>query len=114
VREAARAERTPAGARPQQPPPPPELTPPGGRRPHAPGAVRSTTLAQAPAPRRPTSNPPAPAEPSIQLDPQLQAEVEAALPYESTLITRNPLLEQQRPRGDEDDTSPGARYPGRR
>ena len=92
----------------------------------APGAVRATTLPGPPPSRRPSSNPPpAPATPapapasgesSVQLDPGLQAEVEAALPYESTLITRNPLLEQ-RPGArsfDDEATNPGARHPGRR
>jgi pilus assembly protein CpaF len=44
------------------------------------------------------------AEASIELDPELQAEVEARLPGESTLITRNPLER----RADE-DTQPGTR-----
>jgi pilus assembly protein CpaF len=100
----------------------------------APGAVRSTTL-PGPPPRRPPSVPPAaqqgseppPQAPlpqvrpepvssgsSIELDPELQAEVEAALPYESTLITRNPLLEQRpsspgRDRRDDESTNPGIR-----
>ena len=100
----------------------------------APGAVRTTTL-PGPPPRRPPSPPqapqqsapPSPAPPvrpapqssgaSIELDPELQAEVEAALPYESTLITRNPLL-QQRPAApaqarDEESTNPGSRHPRR-
>jgi pilus assembly protein CpaF len=99
----------------------------------APGAVRTTTL-PGPPPRRPASVPQqaAPATPappvrpapqssgsSIELDPELQAEVEAALPYESTLITRNPLLEQRpsapaQPRDrDEESTNPGSRHPRR-
>jgi pilus assembly protein CpaF len=103
----------------------------------APGAVRTTTL-PGPPPRRPTSTPHAPQQAapppvvtpappprpapqssgsSIELDPELQAEVEASLPYESTLITRNPLLEQ-RPSApardrDEESTNPGARHPRR-
>ncbi len=105
----------------------------------APGAVRTTTL-PGPPPRRPPSPPQAPQAPqapqqsappspapvrpapqssgaSIELDPELQAEVEAALPYESTLITRNPLLEQ-RPAApaqarDEESTNPGSRHPRR-
>ena len=44
-------------------------------------------------------------EPTIQLDPELQAEVEARLPNESTLITRNPL--ERRP--EDEDTEPGKR-----
>ena len=48
-------------------------------------------------------------EPSIQLDPEMQAEVERRLPNESTLITRNPLHEGPPLRKDDDDTQPGAR-----
>jgi len=50
---------------------------------------------QAEAPRTPDS--------SIELDPELQAEVEARLPTESTLITRNPLERR------DEDTQPGTR-----
>jgi len=62
--------------------------------------------APAPAPQKqPTPPPPVPtvAKTSIELDPELQAEVEARLPTESTLITRNPLERR------EDDTEPGTR-----
>ncbi len=93
----------------------------------APGAVRATPVATPPPPlpaekkRAPApsaaSRPPAPmtAAPnsSIQLDPELAAEMEASLPYESTLITRNPLLKAQ-PAVDEDATNPGARRPPRK
>jgi pilus assembly protein CpaF len=66
---------------------------------------------QKPGPKRVATPPPAPGNPSapavakssIELDPELQAEVEARLPHESTLITRNPLEA-----GDE-DTQPGTR-----
>jgi pilus assembly protein CpaF len=55
-------------------------------------------------PRAPvTPPPPRTPESSIELDPELQAEVEQRLPTESTLITRNPLQ-----RVDE-DTQPGTR-----
>src|SRR4051812_39010869 len=69
-----------------------------------------------PAPRKPNPAPPPPAAPSkkteaprtpdssIELDPELQAEVEARLPTESTLITRNPLSEPR-----DEDTQPGTR-----
>ena len=52
-------------------------------------------------------------EPSIQLEAGLAAELERRLPTESTLITRNPLLESQRRRAptDDDDTNPGTRAP---
>jgi hypothetical protein len=43
---------------------------------------------------------------SIELSPELQAEVERRLPSESTLITRNPLHE---PRPRDEDTHPGTR-----
>src|SRR5262249_10287002 len=57
----------------------------------------------APPPKKVSTPPPAPsvAKSSIELDPELQAEVEARLPHESTLITRNPL--------DDEDTQPGTR-----
>jgi pilus assembly protein CpaF len=86
----------------------------------APGAVRTTTLS---GPRKPagaaapaTPPPPVKKEPSsggssIELDPDLEAEVEAALPYESTLITRNPLLEQRPSAREDETTNPGARHP---
>jgi hypothetical protein len=45
-------------------------------------------------------------ESSIELSPELQAEVERRLPSESTLITRNPLHE---PRPRDEDTHPGTR-----
>lgn len=108
----AAAPRPPA-ARPAPAPPVPAAA--SASKVRAPGAVRSTPLP--PAPPAPKTPPPAPRvladEPSIQLDPELAAEVEAALPYESTLITRNPLLEQQRA-ADEDATNPGVRNPTRR
>jgi hypothetical protein len=40
----------------------------------------------------------------VQLDPELAAEVERAMPTESTLITRNPLLD-----APGEDTHPGKR-----
>ena len=49
-------------------------------------------------------------QPSIQLDPGMAAEVALRLPYESTLITRNPLLDS---RSDE-ETRPAGRNPPRR
>ena len=97
----------------------------------APGAVRATPVATPPPPQAPAQpaekkRAPAPSAPSrpvvpmtaapnssIQLDPELAAEMEAALPYESTLITRNPLLNAQ-PVADEDATNPGARRPPRK
>ena len=48
-------------------------------------------------------------EPSILLDPEMQAEVERRLPHESTLITRNPLHDGRPLRMDDEDTQPGAR-----
>ena len=62
-------------------------------------------------PRKPATPPPpvSKAEPppaplaSIELDPELQAEVDARLHTESTLITRNPLERR------DDDTEPGTR-----
>ena len=79
----------PAGARPAS-----ARTPaPPVKRPAAPEPVR-------------TPEPPREEEASIQLDPELQAEVDRRLPNESTLITRNPL---QRERDDSDDTQPGTR-----
>ena len=56
-----------------------------------------------PPPRKPEPGPRI-AESSIELDPELQAEVEARLQSESTLITRNPLE-----RRADDDTQPGTR-----
>jgi pilus assembly protein CpaF len=56
-----------------------------------------------PTPRKPEPEPRI-AEASIELDPELQAEVEARLQSESTLITRNPLE-----RRADDDTQPGTR-----
>ncbi|MBS2024417.1 MAG: CpaF family protein [Deltaproteobacteria bacterium] len=95
----------------------------------APGAVRRTAItpaaqktpvptpvperAEAKAPERPApKKQPVDDGPSIQLDPELAAEVEAALPYESTLITRNPLLDTRT--HDDDATNPGARNPMKR
>jgi len=49
---------------------------------------------------------PAEPEPSIKLDPELQKELDARLPTESTLITRNPLGAGRR---DDEDTQPGTR-----
>ncbi len=60
-------------------------------------------------PRPPLARKPAPvagAESSIELDPDLQAEVERRLPNESTLITRNPLHDA---RPLDEDTQPGTR-----
>ncbi len=121
-------------------PHPATLSSPGKAR--APGAVRVTTVpapAATPAPVAPAPVPtpvperkrsPAPslapsvtpspqrtpAPSTIELHPELAAEVAAALPYESTLITRNPLLDREAPppRLDEDATNPGARRPPRR
>ena len=52
---------------------------------------------------------PRPIEPtsSVELDPELQAEVDARMPNESTLITRNPLLDERR--DPSEDTQPGIR-----
>jgi pilus assembly protein CpaF len=65
-----------------------------------------------PAPARKSTPPPPVRKPeprapeaSVQLDPELQAELEARLPTESTLITRNPL----EGRRDDEDTQPGTR-----
>ena len=55
------------------------------------------------APRTPAPPVPRTADTSIELDPELQREVEARLPTESTLITRNPLERR------DDDTQPGTR-----
>ena len=59
-----------------------------------------------PLPLRRIEEAPAEPEPSIQLDPELQREVEARLPTESTLITRNPLGAG---RIEDEDTQPGTR-----
>ena len=82
------------------------------------GAIRATPV-PTPAPEKKKAPAAAPNRSSIELDPELAAEVAAAMPYESTLITRNPLLDKdaapQRttaPRDDE-DTNPGARRPRR-
>ena len=64
-------------------------------KPEAPRAPQPPARKSEPAPRI--------AEASIELDPELQAEVEARLPTESTLITRNPLERH------DDDTQPGTR-----
>ena len=75
---------------------PPAATPP------APAARKTpppaAAAAAAAAPKK------AGAEKSIELDPDLEAEVEARLPHESTLITRNPLR-----RKEDEDTQPGRR-----
>ncbi len=53
-------------------------------------------------------------EASIELHPELAAEVERAMPTESTLITRNPLLDRPAPaRPLDEDTHPGRRAPKR-
>ena len=54
-------------------------------------------------PKKISSAAPAVATSSVELDPELQAEVEARLPHESTLITRNPLEAR------DEDTEPGTR-----
>jgi pilus assembly protein CpaF len=59
-----------------------------------------------PPPLRKIEATPAEPEATIQLDPELQREVEARLPTESTLITRNPLGAGRR---DDEDTQPGTR-----
>ena len=73
-----------------RPPPPPVA-----KKSAPPPAVATPPPPKAPAPQR-----------SIELDPDLQAEVERRLPNESTLITRNPLQ-----RRDDEDTQPGRRRP---
>ena len=96
------------------PPPPAETT--DEHEPVVPVAAKPKPAA-APAkpapPRKPATPPPpvrkstpepAAASSSIELDPDLQAEVEARLPTESTLITRNPLVDRT-----DDDTQPGTR-----
>lgn len=90
--EAAPADRapelpTPVEVQVERPLPPTET-------PRAPPPARKST--PAPPVRMP--------EASIELDPELQAEVDARLPTESTLITRNPLE-----RRDDEDTQPGTR-----
>jgi pilus assembly protein CpaF len=62
-----------------------------------------------PAPLRKVEAGSAEPEPSIQLDPEMQKEVEARLPTESTLITRNPLGSGSRV---DEDTQPGTRRRG--
>ena len=57
--------------------------------------------------------PTAPDAASVQLDPEMAAEVERALPHESTLITRNPLLDRAPPRPLDEDTHPRAKAPKR-
>jgi hypothetical protein len=130
------AAQEPAAAKPVEPVPRPShpsaAAPPAAARPRA-GAVRSTPHGP---PKRPPSSPPgAPhgesqkaaaaagpqaAEASIQLDPGMAAEVEAALPFESTLITRNPMLKPKPkaapadPEKDDETTNPGVRNPLRR
>ncbi|MGZ6142721.1 MAG: CpaF family protein, partial [Myxococcales bacterium] len=86
-------------------PPAVSPTPPPAR----PAAARPVPPRKQPTPpppvaaRKASEPPPAPSA-SIELDPDLQAEVEARLPTESTLITRNPLE-----RRADDDTQPGTR-----
>jgi pilus assembly protein CpaF len=82
------AELAPVAAEPAKKPAPRPAAAP--RKSTPPPAAR-----QAEAPRTPDS--------SIELDAELQAEVEARLPTESTLITRNPL------EGRDEDTQPGTR-----
>jgi pilus assembly protein CpaF len=116
-----------------------KLAPASAGKPRAPGAVRSTTV---PTPAPPTSGPekkkvppshpaaaalsPLPAQQpgaiiaaprpsSIEIEPELAAEIAASMPYESTLITRNPLLDRDPPAQKrvaglaDEDTNPGAR-----
>ena len=71
--------------------------------------------------RKISEPPPQRSESSIELEPELAAELERRLPTESTLITRNPLLEgppRRRPApgqgsSTDDETSPGTRPPGK-
>ena len=49
----------------------------------------------------------------MQLDPEMAAEVERAMPTESTLITRNPLLDRTATRPADEETHPGRRAPKR-
>ncbi len=105
------------------PVPKPGLPPrpqPGGAEPLRP-AGNAEPMRPAPAPTRPVATPrpslarkPASAletgEPTIELEPELQAEVERRLPNESTLITRNPLHEPRPTRSElDEDTQPGTR-----
>jgi pilus assembly protein CpaF len=66
-------------------------------------------------PAAPVARSAAPREPeaSVQLDPEMAAEVERSLPTESTLITRNPLLDRPASRPADEDTHPGRRAPKR-
>ena len=98
------------------------LPPPRLRR-HPPRKHHRRRQKRSPAPSLAPSVTPDPARASsgpsvstIQLDPELAAEVAAAMPYESTLITRNPLLDKTPPpvKQDDDATNPGARRPTRR
>jgi len=111
------------GPHPEEEAPPPEPEPSADVTAPELEPLRETPMQLRPAPSRP---PPAPAtsaakkvtpppplkkpeprapEASVELEPELKAEVEKRLPTESTLITRNPL---ERRREDE-DTQPGAR-----
>ena len=115
---------------------PMKLAPASAGKARAPGAVRSTTV---PTPAPPTAAPEkkkvppshpstsllavqqpsaiiaAPRPSSIEIEPELAAEIAASMPYESTLITRNPLLDRDPPAQKrvaglaDEDTNPGAR-----
>ena len=95
------------------PAPPPRPPPPAARpapvKPRPRPAEPEPPRAAAPAPP-PTPEPARPVEPepTVQLDPEMAKEVEAAMPHESTLITRNPLLEKT-----DEDTQPRGRAPRR-
>jgi pilus assembly protein CpaF len=81
--------------------------PPEGPEPLRPAPA--VARAQVATPRPPLARKPPPvigAESSIELEPDLQAEVERRLPNESTLITRNPLHDA---RPLDEDTQPGTR-----
>jgi pilus assembly protein CpaF len=101
---------TTAELRPVAPEPPrrdiaPESPVPRPAKPAAAGLrPRPAAEPRTPPPARKADPEPRIAAASIELDPELQAEVEARLPGESTLITRNPLERRL-----DEDTQPGTR-----